>query len=104
MERRSFLKNTGLAGILAAGSAPAIAQTPGEVKWRLASSFPKSLDTIYSGGETLAKFVRKVVSDRVELVATDDNQLQLHRARHSPRVGHTLARRVCSRRDSHQFD
>ena len=36
MERRSFLKNTGLAGILAAGSAPAFAQTPdGQVALRV---------------------------------------------------------------------
>jgi TRAP-type mannitol/chloroaromatic compound transport system substrate-binding protein len=57
MERRSFLKNTGLAGILAAGSAPAFAQANGEVKWRLASSFPKSLDTIYGAAEVISKRV-----------------------------------------------
>ncbi|MEO6565893.1 MAG: twin-arginine translocation signal domain-containing protein, partial [Casimicrobiaceae bacterium] len=45
MERRKFLKNSGMAGILAAGTAPAFAQTP-TIKWRCASSFPKSLDTI----------------------------------------------------------
>src|SRR5689334_17671655 len=57
MERRSFLKHSGLAGILAAASAPAIAQTSGEVKWRLASSFPKSLDTIFGAAETISKRV-----------------------------------------------
>jgi TRAP-type mannitol/chloroaromatic compound transport system substrate-binding protein len=55
MQRRSFLKNTGLAGILAAGSAPAFAQGAGEVKWRLASSFPKSLDTLFGGAEVISK-------------------------------------------------
>jgi TRAP-type mannitol/chloroaromatic compound transport system substrate-binding protein len=55
MERRSFLKHTGLAGALAAASAPAFAQAAPEVKWRLASSFPKSLDTIYSAGEIISK-------------------------------------------------
>ena len=58
MQRRSFLKNTGLAGILAAGSAPAFAQAP-TVKWRCASSFPKSLDTIYGAAEVVAKTVRR---------------------------------------------
>ena len=57
MQRRSFLKNTGLAGILAAGSAPAFAQAAPEVKWRLASSFPKSLDTIYGGAVTISERV-----------------------------------------------
>ncbi|MBP6638544.1 MAG: twin-arginine translocation signal domain-containing protein [Sulfuritalea sp.] len=43
MERRKFLQQAGLTGILAAGVAPAVhAQTPA-VKWRLTSSFPKSL-------------------------------------------------------------
>src|SRR4051794_20014722 len=37
MERRSFIKHTGMAGILAASSAPAFAQAAPEVKWRLAS-------------------------------------------------------------------
>ena len=47
MKRRSFLQHTGLAGILAAGSAPAFAQAAPEIKWRLAASWPKSLDTLY---------------------------------------------------------
>ena len=67
MERRSFLKHTGLAGILAAGSAPAIAQTPGEVKWRLASSFPKSLDTIYGAAEVLSKRVAGATNNKFQI-------------------------------------
>ena len=67
MERRSFLKNTGLAGILAAGSAPAIAQTPGEVKWRLASSFPKSLDTIFGAAEVISKRVAAVTNNKFQI-------------------------------------
>ena len=67
MERRSFLKNTGLAGILAAGSAPAIAQTPGEVKWRLASSFPKSLDTIYGGAVTISETVAAATNGKFQI-------------------------------------
>jgi TRAP-type mannitol/chloroaromatic compound transport system substrate-binding protein len=49
VERRSFLKNAGVG--LAAGTVamPAIAQNAPTIKWRLASSFPKSLDTIYGG-------------------------------------------------------
>ena len=57
MERRSFIKHAGLAGILAAGSAPAFAQGAPEVKWRLASSFPRSLDTLFGGADGLAKRV-----------------------------------------------
>ncbi|NBO88947.1 MAG: ABC transporter substrate-binding protein, partial [Betaproteobacteria bacterium] len=35
-----------MAGILAAGVAPAMAQGLPEVKWRLSASWPKSLDTL----------------------------------------------------------
>ncbi|MGL4441076.1 MAG: twin-arginine translocation signal domain-containing protein, partial [Bosea sp. (in: a-proteobacteria)] len=48
MKRRDFLKSSGLA-LAASGAiaAPAIAQSQPEVKWRLTSSFPRSLDTIF---------------------------------------------------------
>ncbi len=57
MERRKFLQNAGLAGILAAGVAPAVhAQAPA-IRWRLASSFPKALDTIFGAAEVFSKIV-----------------------------------------------
>ena len=56
MDRRSVIKHAGLAGILAAGAAPA-AHAQAAIRWRLASSFPKSLDTVFGGAETFAKKV-----------------------------------------------
>ena len=55
MKRRQFLKAAGL-GLAAFGAvaAPAIAQSMPEVKWRLTSSFPKSLDTLWGAAETFA--------------------------------------------------
>ena len=67
MKRRSFLKNTGLAGILAAGSAPAFAQASPEVKWRLASSFPKSLDTIYGGAVTISERCASATNNKFQI-------------------------------------
>ena len=67
MQRRSFLKNTGMAGILAAGSAPAFAQSAPTVKWRCASSFPKSLDTIYGAAETAAKTVSDITGGKFQI-------------------------------------
>ena len=67
MERRSFIRNTGLAGILAAGAAPAFAQGSPEVKWRLASSFPKSLDTIYGAAETISKRVAACTGGKFQI-------------------------------------
>jgi TRAP-type mannitol/chloroaromatic compound transport system substrate-binding protein len=53
--RRSFM--TGAAAVSAAAAAQAVAQAPAlpNVRWRMTSSFPKSLDTIYGGAEVLAK-------------------------------------------------
>ena len=55
MDRRKFVAGTGgLAGILAASTAPAVhAQTP-NIRWRLASSFPKALDTLFGAADTFA--------------------------------------------------
>ncbi len=67
MERRKFLQHAGLTGILAAGVAPAArAQSPA-VKWRLTSSFPKSLDTIYGGAEVLANRLRAMTGGKFDV-------------------------------------
>ncbi|WP_336973792.1 TRAP transporter substrate-binding protein [Alcaligenes sp. PF14] len=60
MERRAMLKLTGLAGIVASGMAPAVVKAQENLRWRLASSFPKHLDTIYGGGEVFAQKVREL--------------------------------------------
>ena len=72
MDRRSLIKNAGIAGVLAAGvvacskkdetpsataSAPAVVTGGGAVRWRVASSFPKSLDTIFGAVDVFAKKV-----------------------------------------------
>ena len=54
MDRRSLIKNAGIAGVLAAGVAPAV-HAQAAVRWRIASSFPKSLDTIFGAAELFAK-------------------------------------------------
>jgi len=69
MERRKFLQTTG-AGLAAAATvigAPAIAQSQPAIKWRLASSFPKSLDTIYGAAEILASRIKQLTEGRFEI-------------------------------------
>jgi len=56
MDRRSIIKKAGLAGVLAAGMAPAV-HAQSTLRWRLASSFPKSLDTLFGTAELFAKKV-----------------------------------------------
>jgi TRAP-type mannitol/chloroaromatic compound transport system substrate-binding protein len=55
MQRRSFINHAGLAGVLAAGAAPAVIAAEANIRWRLASSFPKSLDTIFGAADVFAK-------------------------------------------------
>jgi TRAP-type mannitol/chloroaromatic compound transport system substrate-binding protein len=57
MQRRSFLKKTTIAATAGVVAAPAIVHAQAQVRWRLASSFPKSLDTIYGAAEVFAKSV-----------------------------------------------
>jgi TRAP-type mannitol/chloroaromatic compound transport system substrate-binding protein len=66
MDRRQLIKNAGIAGVLAAGVAPAVhAQTA--IRWRLASSFPKSLDTIFGAAEVFAAKVKVMSGGKFEI-------------------------------------
>ncbi len=69
MKRRKFINTAGagMAGILAAGSAPAFAQGGPEIKWRLTSSFPKSLDTIFAPAEIIAKRVAAATGGKFQI-------------------------------------
>jgi len=70
--RRNFIAGAGLAGAgaLAAGlPAPAIAQAAPEIKWRLASSFPKSLDTIFGGADDIAAYVSAMTDGKFQIRA-----------------------------------
>jgi len=70
MKRRSFIKNTGI-GLAAAATvaAPAIAQSQPEIKWRLAASWPKSLDTLFGGAELLCKLVAELTDNKFQIRA-----------------------------------
>ncbi|WP_119417871.1 TRAP transporter substrate-binding protein [Desertibaculum subflavum] len=70
MQRRKFLKGAGV-GAIGAGAAtfaaPAIAQSMPEVKWRCASSFPKSLDTIFGAGEIMTKALAEATDNKFQI-------------------------------------
>jgi TRAP-type mannitol/chloroaromatic compound transport system substrate-binding protein len=67
MKRREFIKTAGLGVAGAAVAAPAIAQSAPELKWRLTSSFPKSLDTIYGAAEVFSKAVAEATDNKFQI-------------------------------------
>jgi TRAP-type mannitol/chloroaromatic compound transport system substrate-binding protein len=67
MKRRQFLKTAAVGATAGSIASPAIAQSSPEVKWRLTSSFPKSLDTIYGGAETISRAVAEMTDNRFQI-------------------------------------
>jgi TRAP-type mannitol/chloroaromatic compound transport system substrate-binding protein len=66
MERRKFLKGAGIGVAASTLAAPAIAQSA-DIRWRLASSFPKSLDTIFGAAEHMAKRVHDATGGKFQI-------------------------------------
>ena len=68
MKRRQFLKAAG-AGLAAstAVAAPAIAQSMPALKWRMTTSWPKSLDTLYGGAELMCKAVAEATDGKFQI-------------------------------------
>jgi TRAP-type mannitol/chloroaromatic compound transport system substrate-binding protein len=66
MQRRKFLKAAAVGAAASTLAAPAIAQSA-EIRWRLASSFPKSLDTLYGAAEQVAKRVSDATGGKFQI-------------------------------------
>lgn len=75
MERRKFLKGAGVAGILATGTAPAIVKAQENIRWRLTSSFPKSLDTIHGAADVFAKQVAAMTGGKFQVTVHTPGEL-----------------------------
>jgi len=66
MERRKFIGSAGLAGILAAGMAPAVHANQA-IRWRLASRLPKIMDIPYGGVQTFIRTVKDLSGGKFEI-------------------------------------
>jgi TRAP-type mannitol/chloroaromatic compound transport system substrate-binding protein len=70
VDRRKFIRRASVGTAAAAATtlaAPAIAQSMPEVKWRMTSSFTKSLDTLYGGTELFAKVIGEMSDNRFQI-------------------------------------
>ena len=76
MDRRKFISSTGVAAAATAAlAAPAIAQSMPEIKWRMTSSFPKALDTIFGAAETFSKFVSEATDGKFQIQVFAANEI-----------------------------
>jgi TRAP-type mannitol/chloroaromatic compound transport system substrate-binding protein len=69
MKRRAFLKRAAAGVAAGAVAAPAIAQSQPAIQWRLAASWPKSLDTLFGGAELIAKRVAEITDGKFQIRA-----------------------------------
>jgi TRAP-type mannitol/chloroaromatic compound transport system substrate-binding protein len=76
MKRRNFLQQAAATGLIAgAVASPAIAQGNPNVRWRLAASWPKSLDTIYGSVEDLCNRVGQLTEKKFEIQPFAANEI-----------------------------
>ena len=75
MKRRQFLQAAGLAAAAGTVAKPALAQSMPELKWRLTSSFPKSLDTLYGTAEIFAKAVAAATDHKFQIQVFSANEI-----------------------------
>src|SRR5215207_6142115 len=74
-KRRGFLKGVGLAAAAGAVASPAVAQAMPDVRWRLTSSFPRQLDTIFGTAQTLARYLAEATDNKFQIQAFPAGEL-----------------------------
>ena len=111
MKRRKFLKQAAVGGMVAgAVASPAIAQTLPTLRWRLQTSWPKSLDTIYGSAEALCQRVGQLTEGRFTIRCFAGGEvvpaLQVLDAVQAGTVecGHTLTSFFIGKNPAYSFD
>src|SRR4051794_314219 len=67
MKRRDLMKMTAAGAAATALGSPAVAQSMPEIRWRLTTSFPKSLDTVYGAAEFFVRQVAEMTDNRFQI-------------------------------------
>jgi TRAP-type mannitol/chloroaromatic compound transport system substrate-binding protein len=69
MKRRSFIKKAAVGAAASTIAAPAIIHAQPTIQWRMAASWPKSLDTLFGGAELVAKRVGEITNGKFQIRA-----------------------------------
>ena len=111
MKRRNFLRQAAATGLAAgAVASPAIAQTLPTLRWRLQTSWPKSLDTIYGSADALCQRVGQLTEGRFTIRSFAGGEivpaLQVLDAVQAGTVecGHTLTSFFIGKNPAYAFD
>jgi TRAP-type mannitol/chloroaromatic compound transport system substrate-binding protein len=110
MKRRRFLQQLTTGLVAGAVASPAIAQSQPTIRWRLACSWPKSLDLLYGTGEAFCKRVSQITDGKFEIQLFAAGELvpalQVMDAVQSGTIecGHTLAAFFFGKNPAYAFD
>jgi len=64
MERRSLLRSAAAGAAMGTVAGPALAQSQPTVSWRMTTSWPKSLDTLYGGADLIGRRVSEATGGK----------------------------------------
>ncbi len=67
MKRRDFMKKAAVGVAASSVFGPVFAQTSKRVRWRMTTSWPKSLDTIFGGAQTIADRVKAMTDGKFDI-------------------------------------
>jgi TRAP-type mannitol/chloroaromatic compound transport system substrate-binding protein len=80
LHRRAFLRAGAAAAVSSpAVAAPAVAGSAPEIKWRMASSFPKSQETLFGTGQMLCAYVAEATDSKFQIQANAAGELATSR-------------------------
>src|SRR5262245_35973006 len=76
MDRRKLIASASTAAVaVPVLAAPALAQSAPKIEWRLTSSFPKSLDTIFGAAETFSKYISEATDGNFHIQVFPANEI-----------------------------
>ena len=67
MQRRSFLGKAAVGAAVGTLAAPAVVRAQRSLQWRMAASWPKSLDTVFGGAELVARRVSQLTDGKFQI-------------------------------------
>src|SRR3954468_21056398 len=110
LNRRDFITTAASSAAATTIAAPAVAQPSGQVKWRIQTSWPKSLDAMHGAVDVMAKRVAELTEGRFEIRVFAGGEvvpaLQVYDAVSAGTIegGHTLTSFYIGKRPALAFD